>query len=188
VSPASRLVPMVLVSLLIGMETYASRLRRSEARTRDAGSLYVIGALIAVSYWAAFSLWAYRRPPGPLLGEWALWAGAAVALAGMALRVWSVRTLGRYFTYVVKVTDDQPVVENGPYRLLRHPSYSGALLTAIGIGVSLRFVLAPVILGLVQLVAYAIRIGVEERALAEGIGEPYRAYMRRTKRLVPFVW
>ena len=186
--PASRLVPAVLVSLLIAMEVYASRVRRTEARTRDGGSLYVIAALIGLSYWAVFSLWAYRRPPGPPLGAWALWVGAAVALAGVGLRIWSVRTLGRYFTYAVKVAEDQPVVERGPYRLLRHPSYTGALLTAIGIGFSLRFALAPVILGLVQLGAYSIRMAVEERALAEGIGEPYRAYMRRTKRIVPIDW
>lgn len=186
--PASRLVPAVLVVLLAGMEIYAGRVRRTEAETRDRGSLFVIGGLIAVSYWIAFWLWAYHRPPGPLLGEWATWVGAAVALGGMALRIWSVRTLGRYFTYVVKVSGDQPVVEDGPYRLLRHPSYTGALLTAIGIGLSLRYVLAPLILGLMQFVAYSIRIAVEERALAEGIGEPYRAYMRRTKRIVPFLW
>ena len=186
--PASRLVPLVLVGLLIGMEIYASRVRRSEAKTRDGGSLLVIWGLIGASYWAAFSLWSAGRPPGPLLGTWALWVGAAVALAGIALRVWSVATLGRYFTYVVKVTGDQPVIETGPYRLLRHPSYAGALLTAVGIGLSLRYALAPLILGVVQLVAYSIRMGVEERALAEGIGEPYRAYMTRTKRIVPYLW
>jgi protein-S-isoprenylcysteine O-methyltransferase Ste14 len=186
--PLSRLVPLVLATMLIGMEIYASRVRRSEAKSRDGGSLIAVWGLVGVSYWAAFSLWGSRHPPGPLLGEWALWAGAAVALAGIFLRVWSVATLGRYFTYVVKVTGDQPVIETGPYRLLRHPSYAGALLTAIGIGLSLRFVLAPVILGVVQLVAYSIRMGVEERALAEGIGEPYRAYMQRTKRIIPFIW
>jgi protein-S-isoprenylcysteine O-methyltransferase len=186
--PASRLVPALLVVLLAGMEIYASRVKRAEADTRDRGSLFVIAGLIAASYWIAFWLWAYHRPPGPLLGDWAIWVGAAVAVAGAALRIWSVRTLGRYFTYVVKVSDDQPVVESGPYRLLRHPSYTGALLVAIGIGLSLRYVLAPVILGGMQLVAYSIRMAVEERALAEGIGEPYRAYMRRTKRIVPFLW
>ncbi|WP_372787037.1 isoprenylcysteine carboxylmethyltransferase family protein [Phenylobacterium sp.] len=186
--PAARLVPMVLVVLLIGMEIYASRVRRADAKSRDGGSLIAIWGLIGASYWVVFSLWSARRPPSPLLGDWALWIGAAVALAGIFLRVWSVATLGRYFTYVVKVTGDQPVIETGPYRLLRHPSYAGALLTAIGIGLSLRYALAPVILGVVQLVAYSIRMEVEERALAEGIGEPYRAYMQRTKRIVPFVW
>jgi protein-S-isoprenylcysteine O-methyltransferase len=186
--PVSRFVPLVLVAMLIGMEIYASRVRRSEAKARDGGSLLAVWGLVGLSYWATFYLWGTRDPPGPQLGEWALWVGAAVALGGIALRIWSVATLGRYFTYVVKVTGDQPVIETGPYRLLRHPSYAGALLTAIGIGLSLRFALAPLILGAIQLVAYSIRMGVEERALAEGIGEPYRAYMRRTKRIVPHIW
>lgn len=186
--PIDRLVPMVLVTLLIAMELYASRVRRSEAKTRDGGSMFVLWGLIGASYWVVFTFWGMHRAPGPSLGAWAVWAGAVVALAGIALRIWSVATLGRYFTYVVKVTSDQPVVETGPYRLLRHPSYAGALLTAVGIGLSLRFLLAPVILGVVQLIAYSIRMGVEERVLAEGIGAPYRAYMQRTKRIVPFVW
>jgi len=96
--------------------------------------------------------------------------------------------LGQYFTYAVKVSSDQAVVEAGPYRLLRHPSYTEGLLTVIGIGLSMGYALAPVILGGVTLAAYLVRIAVEERALAEGIGEPYRAYMTRTKRLIPFVW
>lgn len=185
---ANRYVPLILLVLMAGMELYAGRLRRADAERRDNGSLYVIYALIAGGYWAAFSLWGWRRAPQPWLGEWALWAGAAVSLGGIALRLWSVVTLGQYFTYVVRVSGDQKVVETGPYRLIRHPSYTGGLLTGIGIGLSLRLPLAPAIIGATSLLAYLIRIAVEEKALAEGIGEPYRAYMTRTKRLVPFLW
>jgi protein-S-isoprenylcysteine O-methyltransferase Ste14 len=71
---------------------------------------------------------------------------------------------------------------------VRHPSYTGGLLTGIGIGLSLRYGLAPVIIGGAMLASYLIRIAVEERARAEGIGEPYRTYMTRTKRLIPLVW
>ena len=181
-------VPYALVVMMLGVESYAGRLRREDAQTRDNGSLWILYALIATGYGLAFGLARGRDGPGPQLGAWATWTGAAVAVSGMALRVWSVATLGRYFTYVVKVSDDQTVVQTGPYRLLRHPSYAGALLMAIGIGLSLRYALAPVFAGGFSLVAYALRIRVEERALAEGIGEPYRAYMARTKRLVPFVW
>ena len=185
---ASRLVPIVLLALMAGMEIYASRVRRGEAPNRDNGSIFAVIALIAAGYWAAFWLWGYSNPPGPRLGAWALWAGAAVALSGIGLRVWSVATLGRYFTYVVKVTPDQKVVETGPYRRIRHPAYSGALLTGVGIGLSLRFAAAPAMIGMTSFLAYWIRITVEERALAEGIGEPYRAYMTRTKRLIPSIW
>ena len=183
-----RLVPIVLVGMMVVVETYAGRLRRADAQARDRGSLYVLYALVALGYWAAFAMWGARRAPGPRLGDWALWTGAAVAVAGLALRLWSVITLGQYFTYVVKVTPDQKVVDTGPYRLIRHPSYSGALLLGIGIGLTLGYAATVLVIAATSLLAYAIRIRVEEQALAETIGEPYRAYMARTKRMVPFLW
>lgn len=185
---ADRLVPMVLLVVMMTVEAYAGRLQRRDAEQRDKGSLFFIYVLMSGGFALSFGLWGSRHPPGPRLGDWALWAGAVVALAGIALRAWSVRTLGQYFTYVVRVSADQKVVESGPYRLLRHPAYTGGLLTGIGIGLSLRYALGPAVLGGAMLAAYLIRIAVEERALAAGIGEPYRAYMRRTKRLVPFIW
>ncbi|HEY0437183.1 MAG TPA: isoprenylcysteine carboxylmethyltransferase family protein [Phenylobacterium sp.] len=183
-----RLVPLVLVAMLIALESYAGRERRAGAQARDAGSLYVLYALIAVGYGAAFMLWRYDTGGGRRLGEWALWTGAAVGAAGLALRLWSVVTLGQYFTYVVRVSGDQKVVDTGPYRLIRHPSYTGGLLAAVGIGLSMRRADAVAVIGLTNLAAYLIRIRVEERALAETLGEPYRAYMARTRRLVPFLW
>jgi protein-S-isoprenylcysteine O-methyltransferase Ste14 len=183
-----RLVPIVLLAGMAATEMYAGRLRRHEAPSRDGASLYAVIALIGVGYWVAFWLWAYPSDPGPRLGRWALGAGAAVATFGMGLRIWSVATLGRYFTYVVKVTPDQKVVETGPYRLIRHPSYTGGILIGLGIGLSLRLPIAPAVIGVTSFLGYWVRMRIEERALAEGIGEPYRAYMRRTWRLLPFVW
>lgn len=184
----NRLVPVLLVVMMMAMESYAGRLQRKDAARRDNGSLYVIYFLQIAGFGTAFGLWSSADTPAPRLGAWALWAGAAVALIGIALRGWSVRTLGQYFTYIVRVSSDQQVVEAGPYRLIRHPSYAGGLLTGIGIGLSMRYGLGPLLIGGAMLASYLIRIRVEERALAEGIGEPYRAYMTRTKRLVPFVW
>jgi protein-S-isoprenylcysteine O-methyltransferase Ste14 len=185
--PLDRLIPLGLLALMMGMELYASRVRRAEAQNRDGGSFFGTVGCIAAGYAITFGLWRNGHALWPL-GDWGLGAGAVVGLAGMALRVWSVATLGRYFTYVVKVTPDQKVVETGPYRLLRHPSYTGGLLAGIGIGLSLRFGLAPLIIGVATFLGYWIRIVVEERALADGIGEPYRAYMTRTKRLIPYIW
>ncbi len=183
---ASAWVPAVLVLLLFAVEQYAGRLRRADAPSKDRGSLWAIYLLIGGGYGLGFALW--RHPPPPWLGAWATWAGAALAVAGLAFRVWAVATLGQYFTYVVKVSPDQKVVDTGPYRWLRHPSYTGALAAALGIALSMRYAWALALVGVPNFVGYAIRIFVEEKALAEGIGEPYRAYMRRTKRLIPFVW
>jgi len=186
-SAAQHSVPYVLLAVLMGVELYASRERRSDAPRRLDPSLAIIIPLIGGGYWLAFAL-AQWGDTGPRLGAWATWAGAAVFLAGAALRAWSVATLGRYFTYAVQVSADQPVVQDGPYRLVRHPSYAGALMMGAGLGLSLRHAWPPLAIVVTSLVAYVIRIRVEERALADAIGEPYRAYMQRTKRLLPFVW
>ena len=185
---AHRLVPLVLVVLMMAGESYAGRLQRPEAKGRDGGSLAVIYILQIAGFFLSFTLWARGQAPGGRLGDWSLWAGAAVAAFGVGFRGWSVYTLGQYFTYVVKVTPDQKVVDTGPYRLIRHPSYTGGTLIGVGIGLSMQYALGPVILGGAMLASYVIRMLVEERALAEGIGEPYRAYMARTKRLIPFIW
>ena len=182
------LVPLSLVVLMMAGESYAGRMQRPDAERRDNGSLYVIYLLQMGSFGLAFWLWGTGRAPPPRLGVWALWAGPVVSVFGVALRVWAVRTLGQYFTYIVHVSADQAVVQTGPYRLLRHPSYTGGTLIGVGIGISMRYGLAPAIIGGGMLASYLVRMVVEEKALAEGIGEPYRAYMARTKRLIPFIW
>jgi protein-S-isoprenylcysteine O-methyltransferase Ste14 len=182
------LPPAVLVVLMMAVEAYAGRLRRESAPSKDGGSLFAIYLIMGGGYAVAFGLFNAHRVPGPRLEAGGVLVGMAVAIGGMALRLWAVRTLGQYFTYVVKVTPDQKVVDTGPYRLIRHPSYTGGLLTGIGIGLSMGYAATAAIIGVTSFLAYLVRLRVEERALADTIGEPYRAYMARTKRLVPFVW
>jgi protein-S-isoprenylcysteine O-methyltransferase Ste14 len=88
----------------------------------------------------------------------------------------------------VAVSTGQYVVERGPYRWIRHPSYLGSLVANIGLGMTLTNWLAIFLPALCLGIAYAYRITIEERALQEGLGTPYREYMRRTWRLVPFVF
>ncbi len=112
--------------------------------------------------------------------------GLALALAGIAFRWYAIARLGRFFTTRVTVATDQVVVETGPYRLVRHPSYTGALLTVLGVLLCSTnwLTLACFVLAVP---GFAYRIAVEENALANGLGQPYRDYMRRTKRLIPYV-
>lgn len=115
-------------------------------------------------------------------------AGLVVLLAGLVLRGWSFKTLGQYFTHTVMVSSDQPVIAAGPYRVLRHPSYAGILLAGIGVGLaSANWAdLAGVLLLL--LIPLLWRIQLEENALRAAVGDRYRAYAARHKRLVPLVW
>jgi protein-S-isoprenylcysteine O-methyltransferase Ste14 len=112
--------------------------------------------------------------------------GLVVALAGIAFRWYSIARLGRFFTTRVMVAPDQTVVDTGPYRLVRHPSYTGALLTVFGVLLSNANWLTLACF-LLAIPGFAYRISVEEKALAGGLGQPYRDYMRRTKRLIPYV-
>jgi protein-S-isoprenylcysteine O-methyltransferase Ste14 len=114
-------------------------------------------------------------------------AGIALMLAGMAFRWYSIRVLGRFFTAVVAIQPGHEIVEAGPYRWLRHPSYTGALVTFLGFALAIGNWLSLLIIAIFTAIGYGYRISVEERALVAGLGEAYRAYMKRTKRIIPFV-
>lgn len=127
-----------------------------------------------------------RSLPGP---EWlAVAAGLVLLAAGFGLRVWAVRTLGRFFKYRVVVQEGHEVVETGPYRLVRHPSYTGMVMCAAGLGLMLDDWLALIVAALPTLIGFTVRLLSEERTLSAELGEPYREYMGRTWRLVPHVW
>ena len=115
-------------------------------------------------------------------------AGLVLMVAGMALRLWSVLTLGRFFTVTVDVADDQRVVDSGPYALVRHPSYTGMLIVYLGIGSGLDSWYSVASAPIPLLLAILTRIRHEERVLHEGLGSQYSAYARRTKRLAPGIW
>lgn len=121
-------------------------------------------------------------------GAVAFAAGMVVLLAGLALRGWSFKALGQYFTHTVMVSSDQPVIACGPYRVLRHPSYTGIILAAIGIGLASANWADLVGLLLLTLTALLWRIRIEEAALLTTLGDRYRAYAAQHKRLVPLVW
>jgi protein-S-isoprenylcysteine O-methyltransferase Ste14 len=108
--------------------------------------------------------------------------------AGIGLRLWSFKTLGRYFTFTVMTSRDQPVINSGPYRVLRHPSYAAILLILAGIGISLANWLSLAALIGLPLIGLLNRIRVEEAVLSATLGDRYTMYASGRKRLIPFVW
>jgi|SRR5208282_985794 len=137
-------------------------------------------AAFAVSSWSRFALLNHRV-------DWFA-LGIAVLAAGSMLRRYCFRTLGRFFTGNVRVQADHRVIEDGPYRYVRHPSYTGGMLMYLGTGLALTSWLSALILVGMGAITYAYRVHVEEQALGASIGQPYLEYMRRTKRFVPFVF
>ncbi len=82
----------------------------------------------------------------------------------------------------------QVVIQSGPYRLIRHPSYTGALITLLGMGLALTNWASLIAALVIPAVGFLYRISIEERVLVEALGNPYREYMQRTCRLIPFIW
>jgi protein-S-isoprenylcysteine O-methyltransferase len=107
---------------------------------------------------------------------------------GLALRVWAIALLGRFFTVDVAIRHDHSLMTYGPYAWVRHPSYSGLLVMFAALGALFENVASIFALLVPVGLALARRIGIEERALAAAFGEAWTAYASRTRRLVPFVY
>jgi len=149
----------------------------------------VMGVGIGGGLFGAFTV--AGNSTGPLIAgrSWALFAfGLTVAVAGVALRQWAVQVLGRFFQLVLVVQEQHAVVRSGPYRLLRHPSYAGLVLTCTGLGIALGRWESLAFLSVLPTAAVVHRITVEERMLVAGVGDEYAQYRRGTWRLLPGVW
>lgn len=84
------------------------------------------------------------------------------------------------------VQEGQRVLTDGPYRWIRHPSYTGTLVTAFGIAVMVASTLGMLATIAVVVPAYAYRIRVEERTMLAGLGQAYTTYRERTPALFPW--
>ncbi len=160
------------------------------------GATKIGGPAPRVVFWAcliAANVFLYLAPhivPAAAIrpGAAAFAAGMVILVAGLVLRGWSFKTLGKYFTFTVMVSADQPVVTAGPYRLLRHPSYTGLLLACIGVGLTSANWAGLAVLALLPLAVILWRIHIEENALLTTLGDRYRGYASQHKRLVPLIW
>jgi len=169
-----------IVSELFGA-VLVPRLRRRGRATRvkkDRGSGALIIFTVLVSIILALSLGYAGVGPLP---DWVFYPGIFLMLLGVFLRQWAIAVLGRFFSLTVRVAEDHRVIDKGPYRLVRHPSYSGVLITFIGSLGALLVLLS------VFVVSYGYRMRVEEKALLAELGEDYSNYMKRTKRLIPYI-
>jgi len=115
-------------------------------------------------------------------------AGLVLIVAGIGLRAWSIATLGRFFQYQIKVQPGHRVVTSGPYRYVRHPSYTGIALVLIGIALACDDVLGLVAVAILGGLGLAVRIRAEERQLTQALGDEYEHFAAGRKRLVPGVW
>lgn len=114
--------------------------------------------------------------------------GIIVNLAGLFFRAWSIRILGRHFTATVQIKDDHLLIQKGPYKVVRHPSYTGALVAILGISIIFQSWIGLISCVFLMGYAYYNRISAEEEELGHYFGNSYQEYSKRTYRMIPFIW
>ena len=124
--------------------------------------------------------------PGGL--DWPFVVGIVLIAAGIGLRAWSIASLGRFFQYRIRVQPGHQVVTRGPYRYVRHPSYTGIALVLAGIALACDDVWALPVVVVLGGVGLYVRIRAEERQLTKALGAEYEQFAAGRKRLVPGVW
>jgi len=156
---------------------------------RDRGTLLFNFFALTLGITTAGMVSGYSRlffPGGRTTGVFVI--GLVIMILGLALRMWAVSALGTSFRTTVETHENQKVKRDGPYRLIRHPSYSGLLLIAGGYGIAVQNWLSLVVAIGLPLAALLYRIHVEEALLVKSLGAEYQDYQKKTKRLIPWIW
>lgn len=156
--------------------------KKLERKDKNSALLVNIGIIASIYIAFGFSLAGVAPLPG-----WVFYPGIILMFAGIVLRQWSIAILGGFFSVMVSVQEGQTISRRGPYRYIRHPSYTGTLITLAGIGLAVQSWGALLTLLIAFGLVYRYRIEIEEKALVLQFGDEYVEYMHETKMLVPFV-
>jgi protein-S-isoprenylcysteine O-methyltransferase Ste14 len=188
--PGSNILFGGLVGLFVLGEwtmRFRSRANKSGRRVERSSLSVVVAAVtvgvvggIELTHWKAAEIDQFQYP--------LFVVGLVLMAAGFVVRQWSIVTLGRFFTVDVRVHPGQTVIERGPYRWVRHPSYTGLIVFFFGFGLALSNWASLAVLAVVPTIGLLVRIRIEERALLTELGDEYSRYAATRRRLFPGVW
>jgi protein-S-isoprenylcysteine O-methyltransferase Ste14 len=188
---AAKIVFYATVGLFVLLEQRVrlQSLRNREGSRSDRGSMLLVIASIGAGVAGAFLVASDLQGAAISAGRWPVFAiGMVLMWAGIVIRQWSISVLGRFFTVDVRVQSGQTVIDRGPYRWVRHPSYSGMIITFVGMGLALGNWVSLALLVVVPTAGLIVRIRVEERTLFDALGGPYRRFAATRRRLFPGLW
>jgi len=185
---------ILLVVILVGAAAvrmvYAVSSKRSGGRLSVSENKVVMGVMGVVGLVGAYLLIGYLVFPGWVawaalpLPSWLRWVGVAMGITTIPLLFWVHRTLGKYFSAALQVRDEHVLVTSGPYRWVRHPMYTVLLMLMVALlPISGNWAIGAVFVG-VAAAFIPIRVGKEEAMMMEKFADDYRAYQRRTGRLL----
>jgi len=171
-------------------EILLNRLLRAKSpasKAWDKSSLRLMWAAIITSILVGVTVMIYV-PAYISRSYFAGYAGLLLIVCGIIIRFTAVRTLGRFFTVNLAVHDHHHLVKNGPYKYIRHPSYTGSLLSFLGLGISFNNWVSLLVIFLPVSASFIYRIHVEEKLMLQQFGSEYNEYQKDTKRLIPLIY
>jgi protein-S-isoprenylcysteine O-methyltransferase Ste14 len=175
----------VAAEILIGI---ATRTRSSGGKVKDRGSLVLIWVTIFLAIFAGE--WVRAQTAPNIFGgaSWLPVAAILLLIAGLAIRATAIFSLGKAFSPNVAIRDNQTIYRGGLYRWLRHPAYTGSLLSFLAVGIDTRNWITLIVIVAPITAAFLYRIHVEEAALNEAFGAEYATYSQQTWRLIPGIY
>lgn len=154
------------------------------AASRVARATLFLLAIVLMTFDRIPVPWLYRQLyPQSLL---AFWVGAGITIAGLVFAVWARLHIGRNWSRSVTLKEDHELITSGPYRLVRHPIYTGILTGIVGSAIALAQVRGVIGFGMIAILMW-MKLRREERFMREHFGERYNAYAQRVAALVPFL-
>ena len=174
----------IIFFILSGVALFSSG-NLSPGVREDRGNRWVLAAFGVIGLLAAY-LPAYTDRKGlwTLDGDTIRWLGVVLFAAGGALRIWPVFVLGRRFSGLVAIQPGHTLVTGGIYRVIRHPSYLGLLITSLGWALAFRSGVGLLLTALL-IPPVVARIPAEEKLLRTEFDGEYDRYCNRTSRLIP---
>ena len=115
-------------------------------------------------------------------------SGIIILILGLIIRWIAIISLKESFTVDVTVNEGQKIIQTGIYKYIRHPAYSGSLLSFLGLSLVFSNYLTLFIVNIPIITVFLYRIRIEEQALTKEIGQEYVDYVKLTKKLIPFIY
>jgi protein-S-isoprenylcysteine O-methyltransferase Ste14 len=187
----TKLILIFAFSILYGLfELFLSRRqhdKREISESGDKGSIWLLTISITMGYWLSFMIAATKTGR---IYYWNIFfaIGSILALTGFIIRVASILQLKQQFTYTVTKIENHELIETGLYKIIRHPGYLGQIIIFLGVSTCLSNWLSILLMVIPVLLGYLNRINVEEKFMAEQMGQKYVDYQNRTKRLIPAIY
>jgi len=178
---------VVVCIILLASQPLMSAKESYENRSTDKGTMWLIILISTTGQLVSVVDWAYFQSYDGSLSIW-VWIGISLAIIGLTLRIWAIQKLQSAFSATVQIKSDQQLITSGPYKWLRHPSYTGAWLVMIGVAIVFNSMGGLLFMGPGMFIVYGKRISTEEKTLKGAFGQEYIVYEKRTKKLIPFIY